>query len=51
MLHLPNKHDRTFTKLELVQNGCFTGSIETNHQDTHLFLAKLQSKTFLEKGM
>lgn len=26
------------TKLELVENGGFTGGIETNHQDTHLLL-------------
>jgi hypothetical protein len=31
----------TFTKLELVKNGCFTGSIETDHQDSHLFLSEL----------
>lgn len=27
-------------KLELVQNGGLTSSIETNHKDTHLFLGK-----------
>lgn len=26
------------TKLELVENGGFTGGIETDHQDTHLLL-------------
>jgi hypothetical protein len=27
------------TKLELVQDGGFTGSIETDHQNSHLFLS------------
>jgi hypothetical protein len=27
-----------FTKLELVEDGGFTGSIETDHQDSHLLL-------------
>ena len=31
----------TFAKLELVQNGRFTGSIETHHKDAHLPLAEL----------
>ena len=29
-----------FAKLELVKNGGFTGSIETDHQDPHLLLAE-----------
>jgi hypothetical protein len=33
----------TFAKLQLVENGSFTSGIETDHQDPHLFLAKLQS--------
>jgi hypothetical protein len=31
----------TFAKLQFVKNGSFTGSIETDHQDSHLLLAKL----------
>jgi hypothetical protein len=31
----------TFTKLQFVENGGLSGGIETNHQDTHLFLAEL----------
>ena len=33
----------TFTELEFVKDGGFTGGIETDHEDTHLFLAELQS--------
>lgn len=33
----------TFAKLQLVENGSFTSGIETDHQDPHLLLAKLQS--------
>ena len=33
---------RTFSKLQLVQDGSFTGSIETDHKDSHLLLAELQ---------
>lgn len=29
-----------FTKLKLVEDGCFTGSIQTDHQDAHFLLAK-----------
>jgi len=36
-----NSLKRTFSKLELVQNRRFTGSIQTHHQDAHLFLAEL----------
>jgi hypothetical protein len=31
----------TFSKLELVKDCRFTGSIKTDHQDPHLFLAEL----------
>jgi hypothetical protein len=39
----------TFTKLELVQDRCFTGSIETDHQDSHLFLAELSLSLIVEQ--
>jgi len=29
-----------FAEFQFVQNCCFTGCIETNHEDTHLLLAK-----------
>ena len=29
-----------FSKLELVEDGGLTSSIETNHENTHLFLGK-----------
>jgi hypothetical protein len=32
---------RTFPELELVKDRRFTGGIETDHQDPHLFLAEL----------
>lgn len=31
----------TFTELELVENGSLTGGVETDHKNTHLFLAEL----------
>jgi hypothetical protein len=31
----------TFTKLQFVEDGGLSGGIETDHQDTHLFLAEL----------
>ena len=31
----------TFTELKLVENGSLTGGVETDHQNTHLFLAEL----------
>lgn len=34
----------TFTKLELVEDCRFTGSIETHHQDTHFLLPELSLK-------
>ena len=37
----PYRAPLTFTELELVEDGGFTGSIKTNHQDTHFLLAEL----------
>jgi len=34
----------TFTKLQFVQDGGFTGGIKSNHQDSHLLLAELHCK-------
>jgi hypothetical protein len=34
----------TFTKLQFVKNGGFTGGIKSNHQDSHLLLAELHCK-------
>ena len=31
----------TFTKLQFVEDGSFTGGIKTNHKDSHLLLAEL----------
>ena len=31
----------TFSKLQLVKDGGFTSSIETDHEDSHLLLAEL----------
>jgi hypothetical protein len=31
----------TFSKLELVKDGRFTGGIESDHEDAHLLLAEL----------
>lgn len=33
-----NRRD-DFTKFEFIQNGCFSGGVESNHQDTHFFVA------------
>jgi hypothetical protein len=33
----------TFSKLQLVKDGGFTGGIETNHKDSHFLLAELYS--------
>ena len=32
---------RTFTQFKLVENGGLSRSIETNHQNSHLFLSEL----------
>jgi hypothetical protein len=31
----------TFAKLQFVKNGSFTGSVKSDHQDSHLLLAEL----------
>ena len=31
----------TFSKLELVKDGRFTGSVKSDHEDAHLLLAEL----------
>ena len=37
-----------FTKLQLVKNRRFPGSIKTNHENSHLFLAKKTREKFSE---
>ena len=34
----------TFTELQFVKDGGFTGGIKTNHKDSHLLLAELHCK-------
>jgi hypothetical protein len=36
-----NQPKLTFTKLQFVQDGGFTGSIKSDHEDSHLLLAEL----------
>ncbi|CAG8804335.1 14073_t:CDS:1, partial [Racocetra fulgida] len=35
-----------FTQFKFVQDGCFTSSVQTNHQNSHLLLAKKALKEF-----
>lgn len=44
--HVPKK--RTFAELELVEDGCLSCSIETDHENSHLFLSELEKG---EKGL
>ena len=37
-----------FAKLQLVKNSRFSGSIKTNHENSHLFLAKKTREKFSE---
>ena len=37
-----------FAKLQLVKNRRFSGSIKTNHENSHLFLAKKTREKFSE---
>ena len=37
-----------FAKLQLVKNSRFPGSIKTNHENSHLFLAKKTREKFSE---
>lgn len=38
-----------FSKFELVENSCFTSSIETYHEDAHLFLRKEPAEKLCER--